>query len=119
MNREEILAVYAAGPEAVGALVEQLLANVAELRQQVQVLPLACCIGFTSAERSSSKRCLSGSAEGWARWLRSPGISGWGYGSDEGHSDQPRNRAYEEQRLFPLVPRPFERIGNEEDDHRP
>lgn len=38
MNREEILAVYAAGPEAVVALVEQLLATVAELRQQVQGL---------------------------------------------------------------------------------
>ena len=38
LSREEILSIYAAGPEAVVALVEQLLATQAELRQQVQVL---------------------------------------------------------------------------------
>ena len=38
LNREEILTIYAAGPEAMVALVEQLLATQAELSQQVQVL---------------------------------------------------------------------------------
>lgn len=38
MKRDEILTIYAAGPEAVVSLVEQLLATQAELRQQVQLL---------------------------------------------------------------------------------
>ena len=38
MSREEILAIYAAGPEAVVELVERLLAQQAELVQQVQSL---------------------------------------------------------------------------------
>ncbi len=38
LSRDEILTVYAAGPEAVVALVEQLQATQAELRQQVQAL---------------------------------------------------------------------------------
>ena len=38
LTRDEILTIYAAGPEAVVALVEQLLARQAEWRQQVQVL---------------------------------------------------------------------------------
>lgn len=38
ISREEILAIYAAGPEAVVDLVERLLAQQAELVQQVQVL---------------------------------------------------------------------------------
>jgi len=38
MNRDEILSIYAAGPEAVVQLVEQLLTAQAELRQQVQAL---------------------------------------------------------------------------------
>ena len=38
LSREQILAIYEAGPEAVVALVEQLLAKQAELVQQVQTL---------------------------------------------------------------------------------
>lgn len=38
MNRDEILTLYAAGPEAVVQLVEQLLTTQAELRQQVETL---------------------------------------------------------------------------------
>ena len=38
MNRDEILTVYAAGPEAIVSLVEELLATQAELRQQVLTL---------------------------------------------------------------------------------
>ncbi len=38
LSREEILAIYEAGPEAVVALVETLLSTQAELRQQVQML---------------------------------------------------------------------------------
>ncbi len=38
LNREEILTIYAAGPEAMVALVEQLVAKQVELSQQVQVL---------------------------------------------------------------------------------
>ena len=38
LNREEILAVYEAGPEAVVALVERLLSEQSELAQQVQTL---------------------------------------------------------------------------------
>src|SRR5258706_7701155 len=38
MNRDEILSIYAAGPEAVVSLVEQLLATQAELGQQIQTL---------------------------------------------------------------------------------
>ena len=38
LTRDEILKVYAAGPDAVVALVEQLQATQAELRQQVQLL---------------------------------------------------------------------------------
>ena len=38
MSREEILAIYAAGPEAVVDLVERLLAQQAEMVQQVQIL---------------------------------------------------------------------------------
>lgn len=38
MSRGEIVAIYRAGPEAVVALVEQLLATQAKLEQQVQVL---------------------------------------------------------------------------------
>jgi len=38
LTRDDILKVYAAGPGAVVALVEQLQATQAELRQQVQLL---------------------------------------------------------------------------------
>ncbi len=38
LGREEIVAVYAAGPEAVVALVETLLDEQAELGQQIQAL---------------------------------------------------------------------------------
>jgi transposase len=38
MSRDEIVAIYRAGPGAMVALVEQLLANQARLEQQVQVL---------------------------------------------------------------------------------
>ena len=38
LTRDEILKVYAAGPDAVVVLVEQLQATQAELRQQVQLL---------------------------------------------------------------------------------
>jgi transposase len=38
LSRDEILAIYAAGPEAVVALVEQLLATQAELTEQVRLL---------------------------------------------------------------------------------
>src|SRR2546425_13123304 len=38
MKRDEILTIYAAGPEAVVRLVEELWTTQAELRQQVQTL---------------------------------------------------------------------------------
>jgi len=38
LSRDEILAIYAAGPEAVVELVERLLAQQAEMAQQIQIL---------------------------------------------------------------------------------
>jgi hypothetical protein len=38
LSRDEILTIFAAGPEAVVSLVEQLVATQAELRQQVRTL---------------------------------------------------------------------------------
>jgi transposase len=66
-TRDEILTVYAAGSEAVVALVEQLLATQAELRQHVQVLTARVAELETRLNRDSHNSHQPPSSDGPAK----------------------------------------------------
>ena len=86
LTREEILAVYAAGPEAVVALVEQLLARLAQ--QEQQIARLTARVNALEARRckdshNSSKPPASDGLAKKTQSLRQP--SGRPSGGQPGH----------------------------------
>ncbi len=86
LTRDEILAVYAAGPEAVVALVEQLLARLAQQEQQIAVLTARVSALEARRRKDSHNSSKPPSSDGLAKKtqsLRQP--SGRPSGGQPGH----------------------------------
>ncbi len=82
LSREQILAVYEAGPEAVVVLVEKLLANQAELRQQVNGL---------QAELTQQVTALTERVQALEAQLRKDSHNSHQPPSSDGPAKQPRS----------------------------
>ena len=107
MNRDEILTIYAAGPEAVVSLVEQFLATQAELGQQVQTLTTRVQELETRLNKDSHNSHKPPSSDGLAKLPRRRSRrkrSGKASGGQAGHPGVTLLQVAEPNQVVPHAP---------------